>query len=48
MLEATAPALSTLNEFNKEKQLASYEKITANIDGTCGEKVHDFICNQFR
>lgn len=29
--------------FNKEKQLSLYGNVVANIDGTCGEKVHNFI-----
>ena len=29
---------------SKEKQLAAYGKIAANNDGTCGEKIHQFIC----
>lgn len=29
--------------FHRERQLRDYEKIAANYDGTCGEKVHGFI-----
>ena len=38
----------TGNAFNKEKQLESYKTITANIDGTCGKKVHEFICSKIK
>lgn len=30
--------------FDRERQLRAYERIAANNDGTCGEKVHGFIC----
>lgn len=30
--------------FDRERQLRAYEKIAANNDGTCGEKVHEFVC----
>lgn len=30
--------------FDKEKQIEEYKKIAANSDGTCGEKVHKFVC----
>ena len=29
---------------SKEKQVASYGKVAANNDGTCGEKIHRFVC----
>lgn len=29
---------------SKEAQIAAYGKIAANNDGTCGEKIHKFIC----
>ena len=29
--------------FDRERQLRAYEKIAANYDGTCGEKVHRFV-----
>ena len=32
--------------FEKEKQLKSYKEISANFDGTCGEKVHKLICSK--
>lgn len=32
--------------FNKKKQVAAYGEIIANNDGTCGEKVHEFIIEQ--
>lgn len=31
--------------FDRERQLRAYERIAANNDGTCGEKVHRFLCN---
>lgn len=31
------------NAFDRERQLRAYEKIAANNDGTCGEKVHRFV-----
>jgi hypothetical protein len=34
--------------FNKEKQLSCYGDIAANNDGTCGEKLHQFIREQLR
>ncbi len=30
--------------FDKEKQKAAFEEIAANSDGTCGEKIHRFVC----
>ena len=30
--------------FDRDRQLAAYAKITANVDGTCGEKIHQTIC----
>lgn len=30
--------------FDKERQLKAYREITANYDGSCGEKVHRFVC----
>lgn len=32
------------NAFDRERQLQAYGKIAANNDGTCGEKVHEFLC----
>lgn len=32
--------------FDRERQLASYASITANMDGTCGEKVHRTVCQR--
>ena len=32
------------NAFDRERQLRAYEKIAANNDGTCGKKVHEFVC----
>ncbi len=32
------------SSFDRERQLRAYEKIAANNDGTCGEKVHAFVC----
>ena len=32
------------SSFDRERQLWAYEKIAANNDGTCGEKVHAFVC----
>lgn len=31
--------------FDRERQLKAFRKITANNDGTCGEKIHRFICD---
>lgn len=33
-------------EFSKEKQVQIYGEIAANYDGTCGIKIHEFICNK--
>ncbi len=33
----------TGNAFNKEKQIAAYGEIIVNNNGTCGEKVHEYI-----
>lgn len=30
--------------FDRKRQLAAYAKITANVDGTCGERIHQTIC----
>ena len=35
----------TGKQFDKEKQIRSYEEIAANNDGSCGQKVHDYIKN---
>lgn len=32
--------------FDRHRQLAAYAKITANVDGTCGEKIHQTICGK--
>ena len=32
------------NAFHRERQLRAYGRIAANNDGTCGEKVHRFLC----
>lgn len=32
--------------FDRERQLRAYEKIAANYDGTCGEKVHRYVRDQ--
>lgn len=32
------------NPFDRERQLRAYEKIAANNDGTCGEKIYQTIC----
>lgn len=34
--------------FSKEKQISCYGEIAANNDGTCGEKLHEFIKDQVR
>lgn len=34
--------------FDRERQLRAYEKIAANNDGTCGEKLHRFVCEKIR
>ena len=31
------------NAFGRERQLAAYQKIIANSDGSCGQKVHQAI-----
>lgn len=36
----------TGNEFDKEKQLLAYRKLSANSDGSCGKKIHQFICGK--
>ena len=33
----------TGNKFDKQKQLELYSDVVANIDGTCGQKTHEFI-----
>ena len=33
--------------FDKQRQYELYTKISSNIDGTCGEKVHDRIMKEF-
>lgn len=33
-------------QFDREKQLAEYSDIAANIDGTAGEKIYDFVMRQ--
>lgn len=32
-------------QFNKEKQIMSYKDIAANNDGSCGQKVHEYVKN---
>lgn len=34
--------------FDRDRQLRAYGKIAANNDGTCGEKVHRFVCDSAR
>lgn len=34
--------------FNRDKQVQAYKEIAANNDGTCGEKIHQFICEKWR
>lgn len=34
-------------EFDKEQQIAVYRELSANSDGTCGEKIHQFVCGKF-
>lgn len=34
--------------FDRERQLVSYASITANMDGTCGEKVHQTVYQKLR
>lgn len=36
----------TGKQFDREKQLQSYGEIAANNDGSCGQKVHEFIGRQ--
>lgn len=36
----------TGNPFDKERAIHAYEKITANIDGTSGIKIYDFVRNR--
>lgn len=33
--------------FDRERQLAAYAKITANVDGTCGDRIHETICRKW-
>ena len=33
----------TGNSFDRERQIRSYEKVNANLDGTCGREVHRYI-----
>lgn len=37
-----------INSFNREKQIEAYGKIAANYDGTCGNRVHEFIRNHLK
>ena len=34
------------NQFDRERQLKSYEKINANTGGTCGQNVHAFVMRE--
>lgn len=34
------------NQFDKDRAIRAYEKISANNDGTSGEKIYQFICNK--
>lgn len=34
------------NQFDREKQLAAYKEIVSNADGSCGQKIHEFIREQ--
>lgn len=34
------------NAFDRERQVQAYNKIAANNDGTCGEKIHQFMCRR--
>jgi hypothetical protein len=34
--------------FDRQRQLDAYGRIAANCDGTCGEKVHRFVCDRIR
>lgn len=36
----------TGNQFDKEKAIKAYEKIAANNDGTCGEKIYHFVVDK--
>lgn len=36
----------TGKQFDRDKQLRAYEEVAANYDGSCGQKVHDFIRTQ--
>ncbi|MCI8834443.1 MAG: hypothetical protein HFH24_03580 [Ruminococcus sp.] len=38
----------TGNAFCKEEQVQAFRKIAANNDGTCGEKIHQFLSKSFR
>lgn len=33
-------------KFDKTKEFKSYSEIAANMDGTCGEKIYDFVCDK--
>ena len=36
----------TGDQFDREKQIEEYKEIVANHDGTCGLKIHEFICQR--
>ena len=38
----------TGNSFDRDKQVRAYKEIVANNDGTCGEKIHQFISEKWR
>lgn len=37
----------TGNPFDRERQLRAYVKVNTNIDGTCGEKIHGYVKENF-
>lgn len=36
------------NAFNREQQVKAYGEIAANGDGTCGNKIHEFVTGSFK
>lgn len=36
----------TGNAFDKERQIKAFSKINADTEGTCGEKIHRFVCGK--
>ena len=38
----------TGNQFDRERQIKAFSKINADMDGTCGQKIHQFICGKIQ